>query len=118
MAWRLLQYDGAFDTFWVECTDKMRDALRPKLARLALKGNQTGYPLTEPMGDGLFEFRARYKKVRVRLLFGFLPEQCVVFVWGGTKDQRRLPAEVIRRARVLLAKAIATQERINVAQLH
>jgi hypothetical protein len=118
MAWRLLQYNEAFDTFWAECTAKMRDALRPKLARLALKGNRAGYPLTEPLGDGLFEFRARYKRVRVRLLFGFLPEHRIVFVWGGTKDQRRLPPDIIQRARTLLAEAIALQERINVAHLH
>jgi hypothetical protein len=118
MAWRLLQYNGAFDTFWAECTAEMRDALRPKLARLALSGNRTGSPLTEPMGDGLFEFRARWKKVRIRLLFGFMPGRCVVFVWGGTKDQRRLPPAVIQGARTLLAEAVATQERINVAQFH
>jgi hypothetical protein len=118
MAWRLLQYNGAFDAFVADCTSGMRDALRPKLAQLALKGNQTGYPLTEPLGDGLFELRARWKKVRMRLLFGFLPGQRIVFVWGGTKDQRRLPPFVIQRARALVAEALATQERINVARLH
>ena len=118
MPWRLLQYNQAFDAFWADCDDEIREALRPKLAQLALKGNRAGFPLTEPMGEGLFEFRARYKRLRARLLFGFLPGQRIVIVWGGFKDQRRLTPEVINRARVLLAEASAIQERINVAQLH
>jgi hypothetical protein len=118
MAWLLLQYNGAFDTFAAECTDDMKGALRPKLAKLALQGSRSRLPLTESLGGGLFELRGRSKKVRMRLLFGFLPGQRVVFVWGGIKDQRRLPPEVIERARVLLAEATAAQERINVANLH
>jgi hypothetical protein len=118
MAWRLLQYNGAFDEFDAQCTPDMRDALRPKLANLALKGNQARYPLTEALGDGLFELRVKCKRVHMRLFFGFLPGQRIVFVWGGTKDQRRLPPDIIRQARMLLVEAIATQERINVAHLH
>jgi hypothetical protein len=38
----------------------------------------------------------------VRLLYGFLPERRIVIVWGGTKDQRRLPPAIIRRAREVL----------------
>jgi hypothetical protein len=116
--WRLLQYNGAFDAFWATCDEETREAFRPKLARLALTGNQAGYPLTEALGNGLFEFRARHKRVRARLLFGFLPGQRIVFVWGGFKDQRRLHPEVIAHGRVLLAEAIALQERINVAYYH
>jgi hypothetical protein len=118
MAWRLLQYNRAFDAFVAECTPEMLDALRPRLAQLAQKGNMATYPITEPLGDGLLELRAKWKRIRMRLLFGYLPGQRIVFVWGGTKDQRRLRPETIRRARVLLAEAIATQEKINVAQLH
>jgi hypothetical protein len=118
MTWQLLQYNGAFDAFWTESTVDMRKALQPRLARLASMGNRAGYPVTESMGDGLFELRARCKTVQMRLLFDFLPGQRIVFVWGGVKDQRRLPSETIQRARTLLAEAIAMEERISVAHVH
>lgn len=118
MPWRLLQYKGAFDSFWTECSEEMRDSIRPRLTQLWLKGNMATYPVTEPLGDGLFEVRGRLKKVRVRLLFGFLPGQCIVFVWGGTKDQRRLPPATIAAARRLLAEAKASVEALSVANFH
>ena len=118
MAWRLLQYKGAYDSFVAGCTQNMLDALRPRLARLMLKGNQVGYPATESLGEGLFELRARYQKVQMRLLFGFLPGQRIVIVLGAIKKQRRLPPADIQRARDLLIEAAALQERLNVAQIH
>lgn len=118
MTWRLLQYKGAFDAFWAECTQDMRDAILPRLAQLLLKGNQATSPITESLGDGLFELRARWKKVRMRVLFGFLPGRQIVVVWGGTKDQRTLPPATIRRARELLEKAKAEVEALNVTVLN
>jgi hypothetical protein len=118
MSWVFLQYKGAFDALWTECDEAMKDAIRPRLAQVRLRGNQVGYPITEPLGDGLFEVRARYKKVRIRVLFGFAPGQKILVVWGGTKDQRRLPPETIKRARTLLAEAQASIEVLHVAHFH
>lgn len=118
MSWHLIQYKGAFDKFMAECTPAMTDAMRPRLARLWLKGNQAGYPATSPLGDGLFELRARYKRIRMRLLFGFLPGRRIVFVLGTTKDKRRLAPSTLRTARALLSEAVATQERLNVIKLN
>jgi hypothetical protein len=118
MSWQLLQYNGAFDALWTSCNQEMRDSVRPRLAQLAIKGNQASYPITEPLGDGLFEVRGRVKKVRVRLLFGFLPGQRIVFVWGGTKDQRRLPQTTINHARRLLAEVKASPGGLHVANIH
>lgn len=118
MGWQFVQYKGAYDALMAECTDAMKDALMPRLAQLLRLGNQAGYPVTEPLGDGLFEVRARAQKVRIRLLFGYLPGQRIVFVWGGTKNQRTLPARVIARARALLAEAQAVAEAVHVVRLH
>lgn len=116
MGWQFVQYKGAFDALMTECTDAMRDALKPRLARLLLLGNQANYPTTEPLGDGLFELRARAGKVRIRLLFGYLPGRRIVFVWGGTKAARKLSPKTIRLARTLLAEAeaVAALEDVNV----
>ena len=70
------------------------------------------------LGDGLFEVRARAKKVRIRLLFGFMSEKRIVIVWGGTKDQNRLPPSTIQTARRLLEEAKATIERLYVVNIH
>ena len=118
MAWRLLQYKGAYDAFAATCDQAMLDALRPRLARLLEKGNLAGYPATEPLGGGLFELRARCKKVQMRLLFGFLPGQRIIVVVGTTKKSRVLPPTVLNAARVLLAEAAAMQERLDVVVVH
>jgi hypothetical protein len=116
--WRLLQYKGAYDALMDECDEAMRDAIKPRLASLLTKGNEARYPVTESLNEGLFEVRARCGRVRIRLLFGFLPGRRVVFVWGGTKDQKRLRAETIARARILLAEARAAQEKLGDITVH
>jgi phage-related protein len=116
--WRLLQYDGAYDRLMAECDQAMKDAIKPRLAQVLIKGNLARYPVTEPLGDGLFEIRARAKKVRIRLLFGFSLRKRIVVVWGGTKDQRRLPPATIDAARRLLKEAEATIEKLHVINLH
>jgi hypothetical protein len=118
MAWRLLQYKGVFEKFWAECTPAMQDALKPRLAQLLMKGNQATSPITEALGGGLFELRARCKKVRLRVLFGFLPGQRIVVVWCGTKDQRTLPQSTLKRARELLEMAKAESEKANVTYVN
>jgi hypothetical protein len=116
--WRLLQYNGAYDRLMNECDLALQDAIKARLAQVLLKGNGASYPITESLGDGLFEVRARARKVRVRLLFGFLPEKRIVVVWGGTKDQRRLPPSTIQAARRLLQEAEAAIERLHVIYIH
>lgn len=118
MPWGLLQYNGAFDTLWATCPEDMRDSIRPRLTQLWMKGNEAKFPVTESMGDGLFEVRGRHQKIRIRLLFGFLPGQRIVFVWGGKKDQRRLPQSIINNARRLLAEAKATTEVLHGVDYH
>jgi len=118
MAWRLMQYNQAFNRLWAECTEEMRDSIRPRLSVVLARGNQAGPPITEPLGDGLFEVKARSGRVRIRLLFGYLPRQHIVFVWGGTKDQRRLPPATIRRARELLIEAQASFEVLDVVRFN
>src|SRR4051812_2153856 len=118
MSWHLMQYKGAFDRLWQNCPGEMKDSILPRLAQLAMKGNQTTFPVTDSFGDGLFEVRARYKRVRIRILFGFLPGQRIVFVWGGLKDQDKLSPETIELARRLLREAKDNAKGIDVAQFH
>jgi hypothetical protein len=118
MAWRLLQYKGAYDRLAEECGAAVIDAIKPRLAMLQALGNQSKYPVTDSFGDGLFEVRAKLKRIQIRLLFGFLPGQRVVFVWGGLKKDRTLPPSTIREARRLLAEAQAVAEALHVVNFH
>lgn len=105
MAWRLVQYNNAYSRLMAECDQALQDAIKPRLAQLQMLGNLADYPITEAFGDGLFEVRARYKRTRIRFLFGFLPGKQIVIVWGGKKDQRTLPQATINAARRLLKDA-------------
>ena len=116
--WSLLQYNGAWDALVATCDQSEQDALKMRVAQLQIHGNQAKYPVTESFGDGLHEVRARSGRVRVRLLFGFLPGRRIVFVWGGKKKGSSLPKEVIRRARILLAEAQAIEERLQDVIIH
>lgn len=118
MPWRLLQYNGAFESLWASCSEDERDSIRPRLTQLWLKGNQATFPVTDAFGDGLFEVRGKHKRIHVRCLFGFLPGQRIVIVWGGKKDQRRLPQATINAARRLLAEAKASEEALYVVNFH
>jgi hypothetical protein len=118
MSWVLLQYERAFDDVWSTLTEAERDSIRPRLAQVWTRGNQATFPITESFGDGLFEVRGRAKKVRVRFLFGFLPGRRIVIVWGGKKDQRKLPAAVIKHARRQLELAKASLEVLHGVNIH
>lgn len=118
MAWRLVQYRGAYDAFIAECDEGLRDAIAQRLTMVALRGSSARFPLTESFGDGLFEIRAKSARVHARLLFGFVPVQQIVIVWAGFKDQRRLPPETIRLARRLLEEAEAHLEGFGDVQIH
>jgi hypothetical protein len=117
MGWRFLQYKRAYDVLMADCTDAMKAALRPRMAQLLALGNMATPPVTKALGKGLFELRAVAGRVRIRLLFGYLPGQRIVFVWGGTKDQRTLPPRTIQAARRLLDEA-TNAEAANVTDLN
>jgi hypothetical protein len=118
MAWQALQYNGAFDDLWAQCTQEMKDQLAPRYAQLLLKGNQARPPVTDSFGDGLHELRAKCGRIHIRALFGFLSNQRIVFVLGALKDQRRLPLRDIERARRLLKEAEANLEKLHVVHIH
>lgn len=113
-----MQYNGAYDALIAECDQSMKVALKARLSQLKIKGNLASFPVTEPLDDGLFELRARSGKVRIRVLFGFLPGKRIVIVWGGTKDQRRLRPETIRMARDRLVFAAAAGELDEITARH
>lgn len=116
LGWRLRQYKSAYDDFVAKCSPELRLRIEAKVSILLLEGNRTKFPTSAPLGDGLFEVRAKHKNVQARLLYGFMAGQIVVVVMGAYKSSRTLPPADLARARELLAKAKSDVGALNVPQ--
>jgi phage-related protein len=47
---------------------------------LRRKGTDCQFPVTKPLGNGLFELRAKTNTIRARVIFFFRPGQEIVFI--------------------------------------
>jgi hypothetical protein len=106
--WHLKQYNNAYDAFVSGLDHNLVRAIEARIGTLLLKGVLTPFPTVDPLGEGLFEVRAKHKNVHAQLLFGYLPGQTVVVVYCTLKARRKLPPRAIERARKLLAEAKRT----------
>ena len=58
-------------------------------------GNQLRPPRSEPLGDGLFEWRGH----QVRIFYVFRPGRRIVLLDGMVKKQDKIPTRVLERVR-------------------
>ena len=81
--------------------------LRPKALRaiklLADFGNTLREPDSKPIGDGIFELRAKLGTDIVRILYFFCEGQAVVLTNGFVKKTQKTPDNQIRQARIYRA---------------
>lgn len=70
MIWLLLEYELVLTDFRKRHGS---DALDFRLMRLIEQGNQCGPPVSEHLGDGIFELRARGKEGHLRIYYFFGP---------------------------------------------
>lgn len=83
------------------------------------RGRLAKYPVSRPLGRGLFELRGDAGREHVRFIYFFQPGQRVIFVLASFKGQRTLPDSVIKRARAIRDTLIAEPELIDgVAEIH
>ena len=66
--WLLLQIDHVIGDFLDSCGEDMSTILMRRLDLLSDRGNELRYPISEPIGDGLFQIRGRAGKTRARLI--------------------------------------------------
>jgi len=71
---------------------------------------QHGHDLRRPHCDileqGIYELRARYKKMRYRILYAFVGEQAVLLSHGFTKKGGPVPNVELTRAKMYLANYV------------
>jgi len=84
--------------------------VRAKLDWLLEVGNQAAAPISEPIGDGLFEVRVSVGRIEVRLLYAFFPGKRIVLLHGFQKKTRTTPARELKTARARLQELSAGNE--------
>ena len=91
------------DDFRQEClthSQELWDAVQTNAAFLLEQGNQAREPVSKPLGDGIFELRARHGTLRARLLYYFSKERrLIVFVYGLVKKTLKVDPAAIRLAK-------------------
>ena len=70
-----------------------------QIERLRLHGHMLRRPYADYLRDGVYELRAKRRRVNYRLLYFFHGQQVVVLSHGITKQQAEVPPLEIERAR-------------------
>lgn len=85
---------------WLEGrSNDEQDACYQRLEELRDQGYEIGFPAAEHLGDGIWELRARVRKVRLRMLYFFHGRDTVVITHGFHKDTAKIPPIEIKRAK-------------------
>ncbi len=95
-----MQWDNEFNGFLDQCEEDLRVTIMAKAFSLREYGNNARPPLSKALvdEDGLFELRAKEKRVQARIIFCFLSEKRIVFLEGCYK-QDEIPKSSLVRAR-------------------
>ena len=88
--WRLWQIDNVVSSFLESCEKGMREVFLRRLIHLLEYGDQTGRPLSAPLGKGLFELRGRARKSQARLIYFFGDRKEIFFVHACYKKRSKL----------------------------
>ena len=97
--WKLHQYGTAYDDIYEQCDTKLKARINARLDTLSSEGNQARDPISKPIGDGIFELRARSGSVHVRFLYFFRPNKIIVVAVGLFKKRSKVPREYIEKAK-------------------
>ena len=77
---------------WLEMlAPKARALCTRHLERLANEGHELRRPLSDHLGGGIFELRARHQRVNLRMLYFFHGTAVVVVMHGFAKQQALVP---------------------------
>jgi phage-related protein len=95
MRWPAFQYGVVWDRTYVECDQNTQELLDRRLDLLCEHGNQSGRPISAPLGDGIFELRAN----DARMLYYFGSNHDIIFVHCLIKKTRKVAREDIELAK-------------------
>lgn len=77
---------------------KMRAKIYTMLEFLEEKGPELREPYSKPLGDGIFEIRAKFASDITRVLYFFVTGQKIILTNGFVKKTRKTPPTEIDRA--------------------
>jgi len=97
--WQLKQFRYIYNSFYASCDRAMQNIIDRRVDLLRQKGNECRRPVTAPLGDGLFELRARAANTQARLIFFYGENQTIIFIHALFKQRGK-----IDQADLMLAK--------------
>lgn len=80
-----------------DLSPKLQDKCIEKIERLAMNGYELRRPHCDILEQGIYELRARYKKIHYRILYAFVGRNVVLLSHGCFKTAK-VPKKEIRRA--------------------
>jgi phage-related protein len=84
-----------WDVVYASCDQATQELLDRHLFFLRQKGNLCERPISAPLGDGLFELRAK----SARMIYIFRPQRTIIFVHCFIKKVRSVPPAEIKLAK-------------------
>ncbi len=79
--------------------DKMRAKFLMEIKLLEEKGNQLREPYSKPLGDGIFELRAKVGTDISRVLYFFYYQGRIILTHGFIKKAQKTPPSEIEKAK-------------------
>ena len=98
MLWTIDFYSGVEDAI-IEMPPKIQARMIRLLELIEAHGANLGSPHTEPMGDGLFEIRAKAKEGIGRALFCYMKGKHIYMLHAFVKKSQKTPKKDINLAK-------------------
>lgn len=99
MTWTINFYNGVEEEI-LSMPPKIQARMLKLLDLIEEHGANLGPPHTEPMGDGLFEIRAKAKEGIGRSLFCYMQDQTVCVLVAFVKKTQKTPKKQLDLAKV------------------
>lgn len=96
--------------FLLSLDTKMRAKMVRTISILAENGTELREPYSKPLGDGIFELRAKVGSDITRVLYFFFVGQTVILTNGFVKKTPKTPPGEIERAKRYRADHISRKE--------
>ena len=101
MAWKIDFYEGVEDAI-IGMPPKIQARILRLLELMVEHGANLGAPHTTPMGEGLFEIRAKAKEGIGRALFCYMEGEHVYILHAFVKKSQKTPKKALSLAKTRL----------------
>lgn len=100
--WRLYEYQSAYTVLYGQCEEGLQWVVDRRMAQLQEKGNLVGDVVSIKIKgyDGIYELRAKKKRIQVRFFYFFQPGKRIIFVHACFKDQKSMVRDYQKAATI------------------